>query len=492
MKSIDRRTALKFGALAAVTPAFAQLAGCAQSGGSSSGSGSSASSSSGSAPQAYTIDNIRQFIVGVDQPISLEDGSTKAAICFDNAATTPALKPVLDQVNADLLTYASIERGFSQKSDLSTERCFEVRDKVLEFVGAEPGAYTCYFAATATDGLNKLATALITDENMVVLATRAEHHSNDLPWRARCKVIYAEVDEKGRIIYDDFERLLSENKVDYVTVTAASNVTGYVTDVHRVAKMAHAHGAKIVVDGAQIVAHRQFSMKGATHEEDIDFFAFSAHKMYAPFGGGAVVGLFDVLNEHMPEFYGGGIVSIVADDWARYKLAPEKYEAGSPNFVGITSLGKAIDVLREVGFDAIQKHEQVLIRKMMDGLTKIDKLIIYGDTQDTTDRVGVITFNHPEVNTFVLAMRLANSYGIATRRGAFCAHPYVWRLMDIPAEMLEGFSECTDVNTPGMVRVSFGIYNTEAEVDEFLKILPEAIEKAREDQERYSRAEPAY
>ena len=105
---------------------------------------------------------------------------------------------------------------------------------------------------------------------------------------------------------------------------------------------------------------------------------------------------------------------------------------------------------------------------------------------------GVITFNHPEINTFVLAKRLASSYGIATRRGAFCAHPYVWRLMNIPTEELEGFSECTDVNTPGMVRVSFGIYNTEAEVDEFLKILPEAIEKAREDQERYSRAEPAY
>lgn len=102
-----------------------------------------------------------------------------------------------------------------------------------------------------------------------MLATRAEHHSNDLPWRNRCKVVYAEVDDEGRIEYDDIERLLAENGVDYVTITAASNVTGYITDVHRVAKMAHAHGAKIIVDGAQIVAHRKFSMTGDTPEEQI-------------------------------------------------------------------------------------------------------------------------------------------------------------------------------------------------------------------------------
>ena len=483
MSAIDRRTAIKLGAFAALTPAFAQLAACGQS----SGSGGS-----NAAPQSYSIDNIRKYIVGVDEPVELEDGTKQPLICFDNAATTPALQPVLDEVVAQLSMYGSVGRGFSQKSDHSTDLAMEIREKVCLFLGADPVEYTCVFTNTATDGLNKLASALVKDENTVVLATRAEHHSNDLPWRNRCKVVYAEVDDKGRIKYDDIERLLTENKVDYVTVTAASNVTGYVTDVHRVAKMAHAHGAKIIVDGAQIVAHRKFSMTGDTPEENIDCIAFSAHKMYSPFGGGAIVALESMLHDHMPKFYGGGMVRIVADDWITYKTPPATYEAGSPNFCGIVGLGKATEVLDQVGYDAIQEHEQKLIRRLVDGLSAIDKIILYGDTDDTSDRVGVVTFNHPEVNTYVLAQRLAKSYGVATRRGAFCAHPYVWRLMHITDEELQSFVECVDANTAGMIRASFGIYNTEDEVDQFLKILPDALEQAKVDMQHYSRAEPAY
>lgn len=483
MGNVDRRTAIKLGAFAALTPALAQLVACGQSAG---------SAGSAAAPQAYSIDNIRKYVIGIDEPVELEDGTKQPAICFDNAATTPALQPVLDEVVAQLSMYGSVGRGFSQKSNHSTDLAMDTREKVCAFVGADPVEYTCVFTNNATDGLNKLASALVKDKDTVVLATRAEHHSNDLPWRNRCKVIYAEVDDEGHIKYDDIERLLTENKVDYVTITAASNVTGYVTDVHRVAKMAHTHGAKIIVDGAQIVAHRKFSMTGDTPEENIDCIAFSAHKMYAPFGGGAVVALESLLHDRMPEFYGGGTVRIVADDWVEYKPAPASYEAGSPNFPGIVGLGKAIEVLEQVGFDAIQDHEQKLVRRMVDGLSSIDKIILYGNTADTSDRVGVVTFNHPEVNTYVLAQRLMNSYGVATRRGAFCAHPYVWRLMHVSDEELKGFIECVDANTAGMLRVSFGIYNTEEEVDQFLKILPDAIEQAKVDMEHYSRAEPAY
>ncbi|MDO4532134.1 MAG: aminotransferase class V-fold PLP-dependent enzyme [Coriobacteriia bacterium] len=484
MKAMDRRSALKLGAVAAMTPVLAQLVACGPGGGSGGGSANPTG--------PITLENIRDFVVGIDEPVELEDGSTRTAICFDNAATTPALVPVMNAVADELRMYGSIGRGFSQKSDHSTELYEATREKALSFLGADPETYTCFYANSATDGLNKLASALVESEKTVVLTTRLEHHSNLLPWRERCKVICAEMDDQGRIIYEDFEKQLKENKVDYVTVTAASNVTGYVTDVHRVAKLAHAHGAKIVVDGAQIVAHRAFSMVGETPEENIDFFAFSAHKMYSPFGGGAVVGLTEVLNEHMPEFYGGGTVRIVADDWVTYKEPPESYEAGSPNYPGVVGLGKAIEVLQEVGFDAIQEHEQALVRKMVDGLLAIDNIVIYGDTEDTTDRVGVVSFNTPDINTHVLAKRLASSYAVATRRGAFCAHPYVWRLMNIPDNDVRGFLECVDVNTAGMLRVSFGIYNTEEEVEEFLQALPEAIKLAQADAEFYSRAEPAY
>ena len=429
----------------------------------------------------YTIDNIRQYVVGVDEPVQLSDGTTQPLINFDNAATTPPLVPVMEYVDNEMKMYGSIGRGFSQKSNHSTDIYNEVRDKVLNFVGADPDYHTVFYANSTTDGLNKLASALVESEDDLILCTRMEHHANDLSWRERCKVIYAEVDEQGRIIYDDIERLLTENegKVKYVSVTAASNVTGYVTDVHRIAKMAHAHGAKIIVDGAQIVAHRKFSMKGETPEETIDFLVFSAHKMYSPYGGGAVIGPWEDLSAHMPEFYGGGIVKIVRDSEVKYKNAPEVYEAGSPNYAGVVGMAKAIDILEEVGFDAISEHEQKLIRRMIDGLKTIDNIIIYGDYEHTEDRVGVVTFNFADINSYILARELGENTGVATRRGAFCAHPYVWRMMGISDEEAAAFENCIDKNTPGMIRVSFGIYNTEEEVDKFIEILAKTVEATK-------------
>ncbi len=443
---------------------------------------------------AYTIDNIRDYVVGVDEPVELMDGTTKPLINFDNAATTPALKPVMDAVDKELEMYGSIGRGFSQKSNHSTDLYMETRETVMNFLGADTDTYTCFYVNSTTDGLNKLASALIESEDDLVLCTRIEHHANDLSWRERCHVIYAEVDEQGRVIYDDIERLLTENegKVKYVCITAASNVTGYVTDVHRVAKMAHAHGAMIVVDGAQIVAHRQFKMMGETPEENIDFFVFSAHKMYSPYGGGAVVGPWEILNEHMPEFYGGGIVKIVRDANVKYKSAPDVYEAGSPNYPGIVGMAKAMEILQEVGFDAISAHEQVLNRKLIDGLKKMDGIVLYGDSENIDDRVGVVTFNFDDINSFVLASKLSDLGGVATRRGLFCAHPYVWRLMGISDEQASTYENCIDMNTPGMIRVSFGIYNTEEEVDQFLEILNNIVTDFRKSDEFLVMEDPSF
>lgn len=443
--------------------------------------------------EGYSIDNIRDKIVGLDTPVELADGTKQPMINFDNAATTPAFKAVQDAVNEELEMYGSIGRGFSQKSNHSTDVYNSTRDKVLQFLGADPEFYTCFYVNTTTDGLNKLASALVESPDDVVLTTRIEHHANDLSWRERCKVIYAEVDEKGRVIYDDIEKLLKKNKVKIVSVSAASNVTGYVNDVHRVAKMAHKYGAKIVVDGAQIVAHRKFSMLGNLDDQndDIDFIAFSAHKMYSPYGGGAVVGVTEELNKHMPTFYGGGTIRVVGDNWQVYKEAPAAYEAGSPNYPGVVGLGKAIDVLSTIGMDNIQAHEKVLNRKIIDGLKTLPNVILYGDSENIDDRVGVVTFNFSDINTFFISEQLSLIGGVATRRGAFCAHPYVWRLMGISDEKARSFENCSDVNTAGMVRVSFGIYNNEDDVDKFLDLMPTVMAKAMEAQ-KASTAEPAY
>ena len=443
--------------------------------------------------EVYTIDNVRDYIVGVNTPIELADGTKQPLINFDNAATTPAFKAVQDAVNEELEMYGSIGRGYSQKSNHSTDVYNSVRDKVLDFFTADPELYTCFYVNSTTDGLNKLASALVESEDDIVLTTRIEHHANDLSWRERCKVIYAEVDEKGRVIYDDIEKLLKKNNVKIVSISAASNVTGYVNDVHRVAKLAHKYGAMIVVDGAQIVAHRQFYMMGDLNDpmDDIDFIAFSAHKMYSPYGGGAVVGLTEILNQHMPEFYGGGTITVVGDYWQYYKTAPAAYEAGSPNYPGVVGLGKAVDVLSTIGMDNVEAHEKVLNRKIIDGLKTLPNVIIYGDTENIDDKVGVVTFNFTDINTTFISRELSQLGGVATRRGAFCAHPYVWRLMGIDDETAKSFANCSDVNTAGMVRVSFGIYNTEAEVDQFLNLMPTVMAAAANDQ-AYSTAVPKY
>lgn len=442
--------------------------------------------------KTYNINNIRDYVVGLNQPVKLADGTEKPLINFDNAATTPALKPVMDEVNEKLEMYGSIGRGFSQKSDYSTDLYNATRDKVLKFVNADPEKYTCFYVNNTTDGLNKLASALVKNNDDRVLTTRMEHHANDLSWRERCRVYYAEVDEKGRVDYTAIENMLVKVRPKYVSITAASNVTGYVTDVHRVAKLAHKYGAKIIVDGAQIVAHRQFSMMGLSPDENIDFLVFSAHKMYSPYGGGAVVGLTDVLNEHMPEFYGGGTIKIVGDTWETYKEAPARYEAGSPNYPGVIGMGKAIDVLSEVGFRDIQAHEQKLNQRLIDGLKKLPNVVIYGDSENISDRVGVVTFNFNDTNSYLLAQELSKMGGVATRRGAFCANPYVWRLMGIPDDSLTRFENCGDMSTPGMIRVSFGIYNTEEEVDALLSLLPHAKLQAQEDVKGLGNVVPEY
>jgi selenocysteine lyase/cysteine desulfurase len=153
---------------------------------------------------------------------------------------------------------------------------------------------------------------------------------------------------------------------------------------------------------------------------------------------------------------------------------------------------KAMEILKEVGFDAIEEHEKRLNKKLIEGLKKLDGVIIYGDTENIDDRVGVVSFNFEDINSYIMAAKLAQSGGIATRRGAFCAHPYVWRLMGISNEEAKTFENCIDMKTPGMIRVSFGIYNTEEEVDEFLKVLGNLIDESRETTKLTADAVPGY
>ena len=407
-----------------------------------------------------TIDHIRNMIYGLDTLVELDNKIKIPAVNLDNAATTPPFKKVMEEVQTQLLCYGSIGRGKGQKSEHSTAVYMQGREIIKNFLGAGRDDYTAVYIQNTTDGLNKLASALIESPDDLILSTRMEHHANDLPWRERARCLYAEVDSQGRLIIEEIEQLLTENKIKYVCVTAASNVTGYVNDIHRIAKLAHKHGAMIVVDGAQIVSHKDLNLLGDKPGEEIDFFVFSAHKMYSPFGGGAIVGRKDVLDRHIPKFYGGGMVEAVYDEAVCYLPSPDSFEAGSPNFPGIAGMLKAIEILQSIGFGYIKRYEQYLLRYTLAELKKLPGVILYGDCENAEDRVGVIPFNLKGIPPKTVAEYMAGNHAIAVRHAAFCAHPYVYRLT---GESLHG------CNSPvGMVRVSFGVYTNKKEVDDFL------------------------
>ena len=427
----------------------------------------------------YTPEQIRNMMYGLDALVELDDKRMVPAINLDNAATTPAFKEVVNDIQEKLLYYGSIGRGKGQKSEHSSRIYEDGRAIVKDFVGASSDEYTVFYTNCATDGMNKLASALIEDPEYMVLTTRMEHHANDLPWRERAKTIHAEVDELGRLLLSDLKRLLEENsgRIKFVSVTAASNVTGYVNDVHAIARLAHQHGAQIIVDGAQIVAHRAFSMLGESPEENIDYFVFSAHKMYSPFGGGAVVGRADVLNRRIPQFYGGGMVKTVYDERVVYTGPPDLYEAGSPNYPGVVGMLKAMEILKRIGFDYVVAHEQRLMNRALVELKKIEKVILYGDNAHIADRVGILVFNLDGIENGEVANRLAGHSAIAVRHAAFCAHTYVRRLTGEPEPKQTNNPSNACFPPGGMIRVSFGIYNSDEEVDAFLKTIRELLEE---------------
>lgn len=407
---------------------------------------------------------IRDMILGLDTLVELDNKTKVPAINLDNAATTPPFKLVAQEIQSQMMYYSSIGRGIGQKSEHTNEIYTNGRDTVLDFVGADKENYTVFYVNSTTEGMNKLASALIDSPQDMVLTTRMEHHANDLPWRLRARTLYVDVDDKGRLIMEDFEITLRSfrGRIKYVAVTAASNVTGYVNDVHYIARIAHKYGARIIVDGAQIVAHRTFSMLGRSPEENIDFLVFSAHKMYSPYGGGAVVGLSEVLNKHVPQFYGGGMIETVTDQKVFFTETPDLYEAGSPNYPGVVGMVTAMKLLKRINFSYIEKHEQILLKAALTELRKIPEVTLYGDCDNFSDRVGILVFTVKGVDNGTVSRMLAGYSAIGVRDAAFCAHPYVRRLTN--EHQIRTDKDGSILPPTGMVRISFGIYNTVADV----------------------------
>ncbi|MGM0588982.1 MAG: aminotransferase class V-fold PLP-dependent enzyme [Bacteroidota bacterium] len=430
---------------------------------------------------SLTIDDLASSIVGIDQEIPLLDGTKTRYVNLDNAASTPALQQVKETLDTFMPYYSSVHRGTGFKSRLSTIAYDQAHEIIADFVGADHELDTVIFSKNTTESINKLSYRLNFQPDDVVLTSRMEHHSNDLPWRDRCTLVYIDATPEGRLDREDYQKKLElyGDRIKLVTVTGASNVSGFLQPIHWMAEKAHAAGAEILVDVAQMAPHRAVDMKAHDDPQHLDYLVLSAHKMYAPYGTGALIGPKKTFMAKAPEYKGGGTVSLVGENYVKWAGMPDRDEAGSPNVVGAVAMAAAAQTLMDVGMDEVARHEQELLEYAIPKLQAIDGITVYGETDpDKLDeKVGVIPFNVEGVPHFKVAAILGYEGGIGVRSGCFCAQPYVNHLLGQSEEWNQRLDEgiTSYENLPGLIRASFGCYNSTDDVDRLVQMLDKIV-----------------
>ncbi|WP_223267851.1 aminotransferase class V-fold PLP-dependent enzyme [Streptosporangium nondiastaticum] len=397
---------------------------------------------------------------------------------LDYAASAPALQRVWDDVAAYAPYYGSVHRGAGYLSQLSTELFENSRADVAAFLGCRDGDQVLFTRST-TDSLNLLAAALPTGTRVFVFET--EHHAALLPWerRADTAVTYLDAPRTPVQAVETLERALAAREPygpALVCVTGASNVTGELWPVRELAAAAHAHGARIVVDAAQLVPHQRVDIA----ELDADWVAFSGHKLYAPFGAGVLAGRADWLRDAKPYLAGGGASRRVARgasgevevDWHE---GVARHEAGSPNVIGAYAIASACKALTEAGFDRLAERERELIARVREGLAAVPGVRVLSLFGPDAPSVGVLSFTVDGWNSSHFAAALSAEYGIGVRDGLFCAHPLVRTLVGAGASA-EGECGSSDEGTPlNAIRVSFGAGTPDEHVERFVRAVGELV-----------------
>lgn len=414
------------------------------------------------------------LIVGVNTLVPVSNNRFTRYINFDNAATTPPFKKVTEDILRFLPYYSSAHRGMGYKSQISTDIYEKGREKVLNFVKGDIQNSNVIYVKNATEGINKLSNMIYyKDPDKIILSTDMEHHSNILPWR-KFKMDFIRVDQFGRLDMKDLEYKLRKyrGKVALLAVTGASNVTGYKNPIYEIAFLCHKYGCKILVDGAQLIPHGNIDIKPIDSDYHIDYLVFSAHKMYAPFGGGALIGDKSSFKNIPPDYSGGGTVDVVVRDFVKWNETPLKDEAGTPNIIGSLALTSSIDVINTIGISNIEKYENSLLKYAYNKLLNVKEIELYIDNCDYN--VSIIPFDVKGIYHETFAKILSYEYGIGVRSGCFCAQPYIQKLLNVPLE--QSFNLIKNGNRrPGLIRLSFGLYNTFAEIDFFVEALQEIL-----------------
>ncbi|MEU9231683.1 aminotransferase class V-fold PLP-dependent enzyme [Streptomyces subrutilus] len=417
-------------------------------------------------------------VLGRDVTVPLVTGGEVTYAALDYAASAPALQRVWDDVAAYAPYYGSVHRGAGYLSQLSTDLFEQSRATVAEFLDCRP-ADQVVFTRSTTDSLNLLAAVLPAGCQVFVFET--EHHASLLPW-TDAQVTYLDAPRTPDEAVATLERALADREPygpALVCVTGASNVTGELWPVKELAAAAHAHGARIVLDAAQLAPHHPVSVR----DLDVDWVAFSGHKLYAPFGSGVLAGRADWLQEAEPYLAGGGAsrkVARRADGGVdvEWHTTAARHEAGSPNVIGVYSIASACRALREAGFDGLVARERHLIAKVREGLADVPAVRVLSLFGDDAPRVGVISFVVDGWNSSHFAAALSAEYGIGVRDGLFCAHPLVRTLLGSEPQTQ---GECgAPEAAPGerslnAIRVSFGAGTPDEHVERFVRAVRELV-----------------
>ncbi|NQV16674.1 aminotransferase class V-fold PLP-dependent enzyme [bacterium] len=442
------------------------------------------------------LNRIRSDFIGIDTFYENVHGERTRRIYLDSTASTLMMRPAAKITEVFMNHYANTHSKLHHSAHISTSAYEWAHERILSFLGADPNIYTCFFTgAGATTGINRMARVYrdLNPEKDTAIVSIMEHHSNDLPHRKHLgNVIHlpleGEGDEKSGISLPALERALKEGqgRVNYVSITAVSNVTGIINPIHDIARLAHTYGALILIDGAQSVAHLPTKM---FHPDDpdasIDALVFSGHKTYTPGSPGVVIARKDHLSRIEPEEVGGGMVDRVLEDKYQVKTEfPDREEAGTPNIPGAIALATTIEILDRIGMQLLLDEEDKLMKKVLLALESIPNLIVYGGTDfENCPRAASISFNIHGLNHGLVAAILNDYFNIAVRNQCFCAHPYVKEMMEEDLEISFGPIDFGNMSPEfmreaGMVRASLGLYSTEEDVDSLIAALQDIVKNS--------------
>ena len=432
----------------------------------------------------------------------LHENDGSRYINLDNAATTPPFASVEKGILNDLSEYGSVHRGAGSKSKISTDKYEEARNTIKQFVNARKEDYAV-FVHNTTAGMNLLAYLFSQIKGKIVVSD-IEHSSSLLPWifhegrnqtkeqvtlqdallkrtnelndhvlsNGREKVIVHKTKKDFSFDLDNIENIFRENslkspdhRVKLLVITGKSNVTGYRPPIKEMGEIAHKYGAMVLLDACQLLQHEKLDMT----DLNIDFTVFSGHKMYAPFGSGAVVGNKNLFDAFWPYQVGGGSFPYISSDGEIIRSENEQaHESGTPNYIGARAIHYSMKQLMQIGFQKIKTHELTLINKVYKGLKSINGIILYTneDHKGLLD-TSLIVFNLHGFPCHLLAEILNEEYGIGTRSGSYCVYEFSRRIMNIESDekILEQIKSGDKSSIPGSVRISFGLENQGEDVD---------------------------